>query len=93
MAFLYNTSSSQAARHRVTAWFDGSRPLLRATLPEAAYGLSRYRLDAALAERFMALGGDLQVGKRFSGNAEEGVVIATGASGRCTSGTHAASAE
>ena len=67
-----------AEKHRETAWFDGPRPMLRARLPEAAYGLSRHHLDGALADRFVALGGVLQTGTRFSGDASEGTVLATG---------------
>lgn len=68
-----------AARHRETAWFDGSRSLFRATLPEAAYGLSRHHLDAALADRFVRSGGELKTGTRFTGDAEgEGTVLASG---------------
>jgi flavin-dependent dehydrogenase len=67
-----------AAAHRETAWFDGARPMLRATLPETAYGLSRHHLDGALADRFVALGGELQTGTRFHGDAAEGTVLATG---------------
>lgn len=67
-----------AEKHRDTAWFDGSLPMLRAMLPEAAYGLSRHHLDNALADRFVALGGELQTGTRFTGEAEEGTVLATG---------------
>ncbi len=67
-----------AAKHRETAWFDSSRQLLRATLPEVAYGLSRHHLDNALADRFMELGGDLQTSSRFKTDAVEGTVLATG---------------
>lgn len=69
-----------AARPRETAWFDGARPMFQATLPEAAYGLSRHYLDTALAGRFTAVGGDLQTGTRFNGEAREGIVLATGRS-------------
>ncbi len=71
-----------AARSRETAWFDGARPMFQATLPEAAYGLSRYYLDTALAGRFTAAGGELQTGTRFNGEAGEGTVLATGRSPR-----------
>jgi len=69
---------TSASRHRETAWFDGARPLLRATLPEIAYGLSRHHLDNALADRFMELGGDLQTSSRFKTESVEGTVLATG---------------
>ena len=68
-----------AAQHRETAWFDGSRLMLRVTLPEAAYGLSRHHLDAALAGRFVAMGGELHTSTRFTDDAAgEGTVLATG---------------
>ena len=48
---------SEALSHREVAWFIHEQVARRQTLPEPAYGLSRYRLDAALAEasasRFM----------------------------------------
>jgi flavin-dependent dehydrogenase len=66
-----------APRHRETAWFDGEQPMLRQTLPEAAYGLSRHFLDDALADRFRTLGGELRTGERHQGDAE-GVVWACG---------------
>lgn len=70
---------SAAVRPRDTAWFDCERPMFRATLPEAAYGLSRYQLDAALAERFVMAGGELLTGTRYHGNKEEeGTVLASG---------------
>lgn len=48
-------------------------------LPTPAICLSRFTLDALLAEKFRALGGELLEGKRWSGeDAGEGVVRATG---------------
>lgn len=67
-----------APRHTTTAWFDGGRPMWSRALPAPAYGLSRYFLDAALAARFAALGGDLQCGKRFESENAEGIVWASG---------------
>jgi flavin-dependent dehydrogenase len=64
-------------RHRGTSWFEGDRCWARAELPSAAYGISRYFLDQALAERFQKLGGELRCGMRWNSN-EEGVVWATG---------------
>jgi len=53
-----------------------TRPL---PLPSRAICLSRFSLDAALAEKFRELGGELWEGKRRSdGVAGEGVVRATG---------------
>jgi menaquinone-9 beta-reductase len=67
----------EAQRHRGTSWHEGDRELLRASLPDDARGLSRYRLDALLVERLAALGGEVVTGQRFSGSGE-GVVLATG---------------
>ena len=66
-----------AQRHTTTAWFDGERPMWSRALPVPAFGLSRYFLDAALAERFVALGGELRCGERFEGEGE-GIVWAAG---------------
>ena len=66
-----------AERHTSTTWFDGERPMWSCPLPAPAYGLSRYFLDAALAERFTALGGELRCGGRFEGEGE-GIVWAAG---------------
>ena len=67
----------RAQVHRTTAWFDGARCWFQGSLPEPAYGLSRSALDAALADRFMELGGDLRRGERAEANAD-GVVWANG---------------
>ncbi len=67
-----------AARSRETIWFDGPRAILRATLPEAAYGLSRFQLDSGLAQRFIALGGQLRTGVRGGDDPAEGTVHASG---------------
>ncbi len=66
-----------AQRHTTTAWFDGERPMWSRTLPAPAYGLSRFFLDAALAERFVALGGELRCGERCESDGE-GIVRAAG---------------
>jgi len=66
-----------AQRHSTTAWFDGERPMWSRPLPTPAYGLSRHFLDAALARRFTALGGELRCGERFEGKGE-GCVWAAG---------------
>ncbi len=68
---------ANAKRHTTTSWFDGERPMWSRTLPAPAYGLSRYFLDAALAERFTKLGGELRCGERFEGD-DEGIVWAAG---------------
>ena len=68
---------ADAQRHTTTAWFDGERAMWSRALPVPAFGLSRYFLDAALAERFAALGGELRCGERFEGEGE-GIVWAAG---------------
>ena len=67
----------RAARPSSTAWFEGGAEILHQSLPTAAYGLSRHTLDAGLASRFVALGGHLRCGERFTGHGE-GVIWATG---------------
>lgn len=64
---------------RTVAWFRAGRLLRRQTLPEPAYGISRFALDACLARAFVAAGGRL-VSARL-GNLDQpvpGQVIATG---------------
>jgi menaquinone-9 beta-reductase len=65
---------------RETVWHDGHGPIFRRSLPEPALGISRYRLDQRMAERFQALGGDLREGERFRSpeTPGAGVVCATG---------------
>ncbi len=66
-----------AHRSRTTAWFDGSGTLMRQTLSEDASCVSRNYLDAALAERFCSLGGELHTGQRHTVDAP-GTVWACG---------------
>jgi len=51
---------AEARRHRDVGWFRKGRLARRHELPETAYGLSRYALDARLAARFEARGGNLR---------------------------------
>lgn len=67
----------EAERHKETSWHEGRRRLLRASLPDDARGLSRYRLDALLVDRLTSLGGEVVTGERFTGGGE-GCVLATG---------------
>ncbi len=62
------------------AWFSGGRELLRGEFPGKGWGLSRYRMDAALAERFRELGGEIRTGQRISrrGTGGEGVAWCIG---------------
>ncbi|GHB94942.1 NAD(P)/FAD-dependent oxidoreductase [Cerasicoccus arenae] len=46
-------------------WRLGDRVVYEQQLPRPALGISRYSLDARLAERFVALGGDLRIGARL----------------------------
>lgn len=67
-------------RHSTTAWYDGDgRECYRSTLPRSAYGISRHRLDARLADRFTALGGRLETGRTWQGDfSRPGTVQAAG---------------
>ena len=47
-------------------WFRGDRVLLRRPLPEPARGISRWRLDAAMAARLTETGGEVICEKRVS---------------------------
>lgn len=63
-----------------TGWHDRGGVVLRADLPTPALGISRYRLDRRMAERFVERGGVLKEGTRLrnSESEMEGVVLATG---------------
>lgn len=68
-----------ALRHARAAWFSGERTLGELTLPSPAIGISRFTLDARLAERFVALGGRLETRQRVTQpELVEGRVIAAG---------------
>ena len=61
------------------AFFTPDRLLFHRPLPSAAISVSRFHLDAALAEKFRSLGGDLREGERCrEQNFGEGVVSAMG---------------
>lgn len=64
---------------RDAVWFQGDRELLRRDLPEPALGISRWKLDATLARRFIDVGGELTTNERVGiPAADEGWVNATG---------------
>jgi 2-polyprenyl-6-methoxyphenol hydroxylase-like FAD-dependent oxidoreductase len=65
---------------RETVWHDRTGPVFRSSLPVAARGISRYRLDQRMADRFCELGGDLREGERFPQDvvAGDGAVYASG---------------
>lgn len=65
-----------------------NRPAIRFSLSKPALCVSRFALDAALADEFERLGGVLKTGERAEANArEEGIVRATGR--RRAENTHA----
>ena len=72
---------------RTTAFFSATKSTAPRPLPAAAICLSRFTLDAALVDKFRALGGELQTGHRSSlENFGEGIVRATGRCAAAESG-------
>jgi menaquinone-9 beta-reductase len=67
-----------ARRHRSFEWSDENGVLTTGELPEAAWGISRHRLDALLADRLQLLGGRLVTGERMRPEATEGLVWTAG---------------
>jgi 2-polyprenyl-6-methoxyphenol hydroxylase-like FAD-dependent oxidoreductase len=68
-----------ALSHSRVAWFIRERLARTQTLPSPALGLSRYALDARLAQAFAAAGGALQTGVRVAEpTSAAGRVVATG---------------
>lgn len=65
-------------RHRSTAWYYQGEKAFESALPTPAVGVSRYKLDKDLIDRFEAAGGELFTGTRFTGDLESGQVYATG---------------
>ena len=63
---------------RGLSWHEPGRPAIRHRLPRPALCLSRFRLDAAMAEAFVAAGGELSTKQRFPVEAFEGRVLACG---------------
>ena len=62
-----------------SAFFAANRLLARRRLPKAALTVSRFHLDAALADAFCKLGGDLRTGERWgASNFHDGIVCAMG---------------
>ena len=73
---LDNTSAHVA---RTAQFFLGNRGFPVRRLPQPAVCVSRFWLDALLAEKFRELGGDLRCGTRWTAaNCGEGVVRASG---------------
>jgi 2-polyprenyl-6-methoxyphenol hydroxylase-like FAD-dependent oxidoreductase len=67
-----------AVSARTAAFFSTTQSTAPRPLPSAALCLSRFKLDAALAEKFRELGGEFHEGDRFAGDFAEGIVRATG---------------
>ncbi|HWA86539.1 MAG TPA: FAD-dependent monooxygenase [Opitutus sp.] len=57
---------ADALHHREVAWFIGEKPSGIQRLPAPALGLSRFALDARLADAFVRAGGDLHTHERVT---------------------------
>lgn len=70
---------SDALQHHEVSWFLEGKLARRQHLPSPARALSRYRLDARLANAFVEAGGSLQTQTRVCvGQAKAGCVLTTG---------------
>lgn len=70
---------ADALRHREIAWFVRAKRARIQRLPSPALGLSRYALDARLADAFVAAGGKLLTRSRLTAQtATPGRIFATG---------------
>jgi 2-polyprenyl-6-methoxyphenol hydroxylase-like FAD-dependent oxidoreductase len=70
---------ADALQHREVEWFLGDQSVRTQRLPQPALGLSRYALDARLAEAFVAAGGDLRTSSRLADpTPQPGRILATG---------------
>jgi 2-polyprenyl-6-methoxyphenol hydroxylase-like FAD-dependent oxidoreductase len=70
-------ASAKPATH--SAFFTVKRFMAKHRLPSPAITISRFHLDAALAEEFRKTGGELEAGKRWSWSSfGEGIVCALG---------------
>ena len=67
-----------AREHHAVTWFAGNEPLRRQTLPEPALAVSRYDLDARLADAFVEAGGELVTRSRARTEPHPGRVLAIG---------------
>ena len=63
---------------RSVVWHERGRPVARHVLPDPALCVSRYHLDAALADAFVAAGGELATGSRAGLSAAPGRILACG---------------
>lgn len=60
------------------SWFDDGHKAMRHRLPDRALCISRHQLDAAMAQDFVARGGDLRTGHRATNTPQAGRVMASG---------------
>jgi flavin-dependent dehydrogenase len=67
-----------AVSARTMAFFSATKSTKPRPLPASAICLSRFLLDAVLAEKFRELGGELCEGQRFGKDFAEGIIRATG---------------
>lgn len=67
-----------ARRNDDVTWFAHGSAIRQQRLPAPAFSLSRYRLDARLAETFVAAGGNLVTNTRVTKPSAAGRVFATG---------------
>lgn len=67
-----------ARRHRGVAWFREGRKIHDDTLPAAALGISRHRLDLRLRNRVIELGGIVHERSRLPREPREGQIWAAG---------------
>jgi len=63
---------------RGVSWHEPGRPAIRHHLPRPALTLSRFRFDAAMADAFVASGGELSTQQRSPVEASVGRVLACG---------------
>lgn len=67
-----------SGRAQRVAWFSGGRAFWRTTLPEPVRVLSRFHLDASLAQAFTEAQGSLRCGERIAPSGLPGEVLCTG---------------
>jgi menaquinone-9 beta-reductase len=85
-ALALNPLLATAGRADRALWFDRDRPIRRHAIRPAAFTLSRYDLDARLAEDFVRAGGILQTNHRVAAASSPGRVLAGGRVIACDSG-------
>jgi len=78
-AGVYEAVMAAGAREaRTLKFFSGDAATSTMTMAEPALCISRYQLDAILAEQFTSLNGDLRTSSRYTGDYGEGIIRATG---------------